>query len=291
MNSFKPSSAVDGSSTAKSCPSLNIHNILNPVQTNTSGGASQRWHDPRFDSSQVDWTNSPPGQAQTGISNHGSSQRSRPQATALHAASLSRCGSPETTKAQQYPYTVRKVDTMEPRPFPVTPVSTCSINARISSIEALHSAYSQDPIRYTSQTLSNHNSHLSVAPRDGIAAPQQSSVTYQAATHSASYPIPHDTFDSQAPNSDLFQTPDGPTQIPVDKESGSRASYEKRKYGAAAAVRSRQRRKEKELENVRTITKLEQRVRELTKSNELYREERDRLQGLLTPSSGFSDQS
>jgi hypothetical protein len=179
MNSFKPSSADDGSSTAKSCLSLNIHNILNPVQTNTSGGASQRGSDlyplyrsPRFDRSQVNWTDSLPGQAQTGILNHGSSQRSRPQATALHAASLGRGGSPETAKAQQYPSTLREVDLMEPGPFPLPPVFTSSIKSRMSSMEALHSVHSQDASRYTSQSPSNHNSHLSIATRHGIAAPQ-----------------------------------------------------------------------------------------------------------------------
>lgn len=91
----KPPSAVDMKSTAKSYSSSNIHSILNPSQPTTSGGAPQQEGDlyhhcrpPFFEPPQADWEGSLPGQAQTGILNHGPSQKSCPQATALHAASL-----------------------------------------------------------------------------------------------------------------------------------------------------------------------------------------------------------
>lgn len=318
MTSFKPSSAVDVWSTAKSCSSSNIHNILNPIRSTTPGGASHRGSDlyrpcrlPSFESSQVDWTDSLPRQAQTGILIHGSSQKPCPQATALHAASLGRSSRPETAKPQQYPSIVREVDTIEPGPFPLPPLSTSSPKPRISSMEALQSVHLQDASRHTSQSFSNHNSHLSTAPHYGTAAPQQSLMTYQASTHSASFPTPveplalssHDAVGSRAQSSYSFQTPDGLIQIPVDLASGSRSSDEKRKRNAGASARFRQRRKEKELENAHTVAELEQRVRDLTKICELYREERDhfynlvksggdpRIGGLLTPSSGFSDKS
>ena len=318
MASFKPSSAVDVWSTAKSCSSSSIHNILNPIRSTTPSGASQRGSDlsrpcrsPSLESSQVDWTDSLPRQAQTGILIHGSSQKPCPQPTALHAASLGRSSRPETAKPQQYPSIVREVDTMEPGPFPLPPLSTSSPKPRISSTEALQSVHLQDASRHTSQSFSNHKSHLSTAPHHGTAAPQQSLMTYQASTHSASFPTPveplalssHDAVGSRTQNSYSFQTPDGLIQIPVDLASGSRSSDEKRKRNAGASARFRQRRKEKELENAHTVAELEQRVRDLTKICELYREERDhfynliksggdpRIGGLLTPSSGFSDKS
>lgn len=318
MTSFKPSSAVDVWSTAKSCSSSNIHNILNPIQSTMPGGASQRGsdlyrpcHSPCFESSQVDWTDSPPRQAQTGILIHGSCQKSCPQATALHAASLGRSSHPETVKPQQYPFVVREVDTMEPGPFTLPPLSTSSPKPRMFSMEALQSVHSQDASRHTSQSSSNHNSHLSIAPHYGTTVPQQSSMTHQASTHWASFPTPveplalssPDAVGSRAQSSYSFQTPDGLIQIPVDLESGSRSSDEKRKRNAGASARFRQRRKEKELENAHNVAELEKRVRDLTKICKLYREERDhfynlsksggdpRTGGLLTPSSGFSDKS
>ena len=140
MTSSKPSSAVE------SCSSSNIHNLLNPSPSTTPGGASQRVSDlyrpcrsPCFESSQVDWTDSLPRQAQTGILIHGSSQKSCPQ---------------ETAKPQQYPSIVREVDTMEPGPFPLPPLSTSSSKPRMSSMEALQSAHSQDASRHTSQSSS-----------------------------------------------------------------------------------------------------------------------------------------
>ena len=316
MASFKPSSAVDVWSTAKSCSSSNIHDILNPIRSTTPGGASQRGSDlyrpcrsPSFESSQVDWTDSLPSQAQTGILIHGSSQKPCPQATALHATSLGGSSRPETAKPQQYPFIVREVDTMEPGPFPLPPPS--SPKPRISSMEALQSVHLQDASRHTSQSNSNHNSHLSTGPRYGTAAPQQSLMTYQASTYSASFPTPvkppalssHDAVGSPAQSSYFLQTPDGPIEIPVDLATGSRSRNEKRKRNASASARYRQRRKEKEFENAHTVAELEQRVRDLTKACERYREERDhlynlvksggdsRIGGLLTPSSGFSDKS
>lgn len=316
MTSFKPSSAVDVRSTAKSCSSLNIHNILNSIQSTTPSGASQQGSDlyrpcrsSCFELSQVNWTDSLPRQAQTGILIHGFSQKSCPQATALHAASLGRSSRPETAKPQQYPSNVREVDTMEPGPFPLPPLFTSSPKSRMSSMEALQSVHSQDASRHTSQSSSNHNIHLSIASHYGTAAPQQSSMTYQASTHSASFSTPveplalssHDAVGSQAQSSYFFQTLNGLIQIPVDLESGSRSSDEKRKRNAGASARFRQRRKEKELENAHTVAELEQRVRDLTKICELYREERGhfynlvksggdpRIGGLLTPSSDFSD--
>lgn len=278
-----------------------------PIQSTTPGEASKRrsnlylpCRSSCFESSQVGWTDSLPRQAQTGILIHGPSQKSCPQATA---------------KPQQYPSIVREVDTMEPKPFPLPPLSNSSPKPRMSSMEALQSVHSQDASRHTSQSSSNHNSHLSIAPHYGTAAPQaapqQSSMTYQASTHSASFPTPveppalssHDAVCSRAQGSYSFQIPDGLIQIPVDLASGSRSSDEKRKRNAGASARFRQRRKEKELENAHTVAKLEQGVRDLTKICEVYREERDhfykliksggdpRIGGLLTPSSGFSDKS
>lgn len=198
---------------------------------------------------------------------------------------------------------------MEPGPFPLPPLFTSSPKSRMSSMEALQSVHSQDASRHTSQSSSNHNIHLSIASHYGTAAPQQSSMTYQASTHSASFSTPveplalssHDAVGSQAQSSYFFQTLNGLIQIPVDLESGSRSSDEKRKRNAGASARFRQRRKEKELENAHTVAELEQRVRDLTKICELYREERGhfynlvksggdpRIGGLLTPSSDFSD--
>jgi hypothetical protein len=134
-------------------------------------------------------------------------------------------------------------------------------------------------------------------------------MTYQASTHSALFPIPvaplavssHDAVSSRAQSSYSLRTPDDFIQIPVDLESGSRTSDEKRKRNSRSSAQFRQRRKEKELKNAQTVTKLEQRVRDLTKICERYREERDhyynlvksggdpRMGGLRTPSSGFSD--
>ena len=148
MTSCKLSSAVDVRSTAKSSSSSNIHNILNPIQSTTPDGASQQGsdlyrpcHSPCFESSQVDWTNSLSRQARTGILIHGSSQKSCSQATALHAASLSRSCHPETAKPHQYPSIVKEVDTMELGPFPLPPLSTSSPKPRISSMEALQSVH------------------------------------------------------------------------------------------------------------------------------------------------------
>ena len=89
----------------------------------------------------------------------------------------------------------------------------------------------------------------------------------------------------------------------MDLAFGSRSSDEKRKRNASASTRFRRRRKEKELENAYTVAELEQKIRDLIKICELYREQRDhfynlvksggdpRIEGLLTPSSGFSDKS
>jgi hypothetical protein len=328
MTSFKPSSAVDVWSTAKSCSSSNIHSILNPIQSAMPSGASQQGsdlyrscHSPCFESSQADWTDSFPRQAQTGILIHGSSQKSCPQATALHAASLGRSSHPETVKPQQHPFTVKEVDTMEPGPFTLPPLSTSSPKPRMFSMEALQSVHSQDASRHTSQSSSNHISRLSIAPHYGITVPQQSSMahqasthqasTHQASTHQSSFPTPveplalssPDALGPRAQSSYSFESPDGLIQIPVDLESGSRSSGEKRKRNAGASARFRQRRKEKELENAHNIAELEQRVRDLTKICKLYREQRDhfynlsrsggdpRTGGLQTPSSGFSDKS
>ena len=134
---------------------------------------------------------------------------------------------------------------------------------------------------------------------------------YQASTHSASFPSSveplalssHDAVGSRAQSSYSFQTFDGLIQIFVDLTFDSRSRDEKRKRNAGASARFRQRRKEKELENAYTVAELEQRVRDLTKICELYREERDhfynlvksggdsRIGGLLTSSSDFSDKS
>ncbi|MCJ1288407.1 hypothetical protein MMC26_007764 [Xylographa opegraphella] len=170
----------------------------------------------------------------------------------------------------------------------------------MSSMKALQSVHSPDASRHTSQSSSNYNSHLSIAPQYGTAAPQQSS------THSASFPTlvkplalsSHDAVGSRAQSSYSFQIPDGLLQILVDL-----ARDKKRKRNAGASARFRQRRKGKKLENARTIAELERKVRDLTKICEIYREERDnfynliksggdsRIGGLLTPSSGFSDKS
>jgi hypothetical protein len=291
MTSCKPSNPVD-----KSCFSSNIHSILNPIRINTSDGASQRGSDlcqhplclsPWFVSSQVDWTDS--------ILNHRCSQNSRPQAIALHAVSLGRSNSPETVKAQQCPSTTfeGEIDTMRPGPSPLPPVST--------------PVHSPSASRNTSQFPSNHISHLSISPRCGIAAPQQSSRTYQASTCSTSFPTPvappalpsHGAVGSQAQSSHSLRTPDGLTQIPVDLKSGSRSSDKIRKRNAEASARFRQRRTVKERENAQAVAELEQRVRDLTKLCEFYREERDyycnlvksgadlRIGSSRTPSSRF----
>jgi len=297
MTSVKPSSAVDVRYTAKSCSSSNIHQVLNPIQSTTAGGGPQRGSDlclpccsPCFESPRVDWTDSLPRQAQTKILIHGPSQRSSPQGTALHAASLGRSSCLETAMPQQYLSTGREANTMDPGPFPL-PLSNPPPKPSMSSMEALQSVHSQDACWHNSQSSSNHTGDLSIAPHHGTAPVEQLDLSS------------HGTVGSRAQSSYSSQTPDDPIQISLDLESGSRSRDEKRKRNASASARLRQRRKEKELEDTRTVAGLKQRVGDLIKICELYREERDhfynlaksgsdpKIAGLLTPSSGFSDQS
>ncbi|KAI9791927.1 MAG: hypothetical protein M1835_008163 [Candelina submexicana] len=128
------------------------------------------------------------------------------------------------------------MNTLEPGSFRLPLVSTSPIKPKMSSMEALHSVRSQDASQYTSQSPPNHNSPLPVAPRDDIAASQQSLMTHQASTYLGSFPTPvaplalssHEAFGSQAQSSYLLRTPNGLVQIPVDLESGSRSSDKKR---------------------------------------------------------------
>ena len=277
MTSPKTSSALDGSRGAESSSS-NIHNLLNPIQPNSSGGVSQQGSDahqhslccsPCVNLSQL-------------------SQIPIPQAPALHAASLDQISSPETVKAQQHSSATSRgeVDTIEP------PMSASSIKSRMSSTETLPPVRSHNASWYTSHSSSGHTSHPSTTPRYGLAAPQQSTTTDQASTHSTSVPQPFAALDvsyrgpagSLAQSSYNLLTPNGLIQVPVDLQSGSRLSDQKRERNAGASARFRERRKQKEHEMARTIAELQRRNQSLMKICEGYREERDHLYNVVARS-------
>lgn len=188
---------------------------------------------------------------------------------------------------------------MEPGPFYLPPVST---------IEAPRSVHSHVGSRYTTQSPPDHNSPLSVAPRYEILAPQRFSTTTQASTHSGLLPTSfapiasHGAFGSQPQSDYSLQTPNGLIQIPVDLESGSKESDEKRKRNKIASAKFRKRRKVREAVTEEKVRELEKEVYELKETCELYRKERDyyynywihsgvdpRIGGLRTPSSGLLD--
>jgi len=304
MTSFEPSSSPHVWSTAKSSSSSNIHDILYTSQSTTSGEAFQRESEqyrlnrpPCCKLPPVDGMDLRPRQAQTEMFTNGSSQKPCSQVTSLHAASLGQNSIPKTAQAQQSLSTVNEVNTMEPRPFRLPPVST---------VEAPRSANSHIGNRYTTQPPSDHNSHVSVTPRHRVLAPSQFSITSQASTHSASFPASvapiasHGAFGSQLQSDYSFQTPNDLIQIPVDLKSGSKASDKKRQSNSVASAKFRKRRKVREAETGEKVKELEKEVHQLKKTCELYREERDyyyncwthsgvypRTGGLRTPSSGL----
>ncbi|EMC94637.1 hypothetical protein BAUCODRAFT_124247 [Baudoinia panamericana UAMH 10762] len=83
-----------------------------------------------------------------------------------------------------------------------------------------------------------------------------------------------------------LETTSGTVQLPVDVQAASKMADEKRRRNAGASARFRQRRKEKEKEAATTISKLEQRAKELAENAEFYRRERDYLANALIQSPG-----
>lgn len=87
-----------------------------------------------------------------------------------------------------------------------------------------------------------------------------------------------------------FKTSEGDVRIPVDVQAASRVQDEKRKRNAGASARFRERRKKKELEAATTISKLEQRIKDITEDAEFYKKERDILAGITRGISGGEHQ-
>ena len=79
-----------------------------------------------------------------------------------------------------------------------------------------------------------------------------------------------------------LETENGPLQIPIDVQAGSKVAGDKRKRNATASQRFRQRREEKERETSQKISKLEQQIQETMKEREFYRGERDDYRNIAT---------
>ncbi len=322
MASSRPSSAADESGRANQQSFLDLHNILNPIQPNSSGGVSQLGPDARKRPS-LDAERAKPSQenriypfsegAQDGILNRKPRRLSTPR-SAPHAASLGRSSILGTDKAQQ-PSSASchgRVDriapgTVENSDLPTIPASPTI--SRIPSIEIPQAVPSHTATLGTSYCTSDHCGHTSTAPRHALGATQSSSMTYQTLTDWTSIPRPFAApnasyrlpIDSVSQSSHNLSTLNGQIRIPVDLHSGSRLSDEKRKRNAKASARFRQRRNEKEHKNSQTIANLEQKIRELTEVCNVYRKERDHLYcliasvqdqgvvGLPTPSCSFSE--
>lgn len=78
-----------------------------------------------------------------------------------------------------------------------------------------------------------------------------------------------------------LKTTEGDVRFPVDVQAASRVADEKRKRNAGASARFRERRKKKEMEAATTISKLEQRVKDVTEDATFYKKERDVLAGIV----------
>lgn len=78
-----------------------------------------------------------------------------------------------------------------------------------------------------------------------------------------------------------FETEQGPIQVPLDVQGGSKAADEKRKRNATASHRFRQRRKEKEQEISIKISGLEAQLQGMMEEKEHYQRERDFLQDMI----------
>ncbi|KAF1345533.1 hypothetical protein BDV97DRAFT_284302, partial [Delphinella strobiligena] len=83
-----------------------------------------------------------------------------------------------------------------------------------------------------------------------------------------------------------LKTTEGDVRFPVDVQAASRVADEKRKRNAGASARFRERRKKKEMEAATTISKLEQRIKEVTEDADFYKKERDVLAGIIRSMSG-----
>lgn len=186
---------------------------------------------------------------------------------------------------------------MEPRPTPLPPNPISSIESRMPSRRDPHSVPSQDASPYVSQSLSDHNSHLSNARRCGITAPQQLPKPHQTSTCPESIPTTTPPLALSSDDSSgccgqsgrALRSPDGPIQVIGNLDSDSRPTNERRIRNANASVRFRQRRREKELRNAQRVAELEQTVFELTRLCNLYREDRNHFHKLaeLGFESGF----
>ena len=84
----------------------------------------------------------------------------------------------------------------------------------------------------------------------------------------------------------ILETENGPLQVPIDMQAGSKVADEKRKRNATASHRFRQRRQEKERETSHNISKLEQQIRETTEEIDFYRSERDYFRDIATHAPG-----
>ena len=91
--------------------------------------------------------------------------------------------------------------------------------------------------------------------------------------------------ESQYPTMTL-KTENGPLQVPIDVQAGSKVADEKRKRNATASHRFRQRRKEKEQTTSQNISKLEQQIWETMEEREFYRKERDYYRDIATHAPG-----
>lgn len=83
-----------------------------------------------------------------------------------------------------------------------------------------------------------------------------------------------------------LKTTEGDVRFPVDVQAASRVADEKRKRNAGASARFRERRKKKEMEAATTISKLEQRIKDMSEDATFYKTERDVLAGIVRSISG-----
>lgn len=70
----------------------------------------------------------------------------------------------------------------------------------------------------------------------------------------------------------------GPIQVPINRQTGSKAVDEKRNQNTAASHRFRQRRKEREDQTSKKITRLEAKVYEMVEDRDHYLKEREYFQ-------------
>ena len=96
---------------------------------------------------------------------------------------------------------------------------------------------------------------------------------FDVATSEASRQTQYQTF--------TFETEQGPIQVPLNVQGGSKAADEKRKRNATASHRFRQRRKEREQEISIKISGLEAQLQGVIEEKEYYQRERDFLQDVI----------